>query len=166
MSAGEVKKEKQVKRRTWMMPQEVEVWYVLPAIRRELAKVMKTKVVQRADEDGDLKDHKITQKEIARMLGVTEPAITQYLLRKKGQRSRGDQVALPNTVVREIDKSADVMIKEYEKARINENEEIFEIMTKEINHIIRFMRDAGVMCDIHREFCAHSQDPCDACASK
>ena len=94
MAAGEVKKGKQVKRRTWMMPQEVEVWYVLPAIRRELAKVMKTKTVQRADEDGDKKEHKITQKEIAKMLGVTEPAITQYLLRKRGQRSRGDQVVL------------------------------------------------------------------------
>ena len=83
MSVGDAKKVKQVKRRTWMMPQEVEVWYVLPAIRRELSKVMKTKVVQRADVDGEVKEHKITQKEIARMLGVTEPAITQYLLKKK-----------------------------------------------------------------------------------
>jgi predicted transcriptional regulator len=166
MTAGDVKKTKQVKRRTWMMPQEVEVWYVLPAIRRELAKVMKTKVVQRADEDGDMKDHKVTQKEIARMLGVTEPAITQYLLRKKGQRSRGDQVVLPNEILKEIDKSADTMIMEYEEAQISENEDIFQIMTKEINRIIKVMRDAGVMCDIHREFCAHTEDPCDACANK
>ena len=166
MSAGEVKKEKQVKRRTWMMPQEVEVWYVLPAIRRELAKVMKTKVVQRADEDGDMKDHKITQKEIARMLGVTEPAITQYLLRKKGQRSRGDQVDLPKEILTEIDRSADNMIEEYEKARMSDDQDIFQVMTKEINRIIRVMREAGVMCDIHREFCAHTDDPCDACANK
>ncbi|MFW9793944.1 MAG: transcriptional regulator [Candidatus Thorarchaeota archaeon] len=166
MSAGEVRKEKQVKRRTWMMPQEVEVWYVLPAIRRELAKVMKTKVVQRANEDGEMKDHKVTQKEIARMLGVTEPAITQYLLKKKGQRSRGDQVSLPDNILKEIDKSADAMIAEYEKARLSEIEDIFEVMTKEINRIIKTMRDAGVMCDIHREFCAHAEDPCDACANK
>lgn len=103
MSAG-AKKEKQVKRRTWMMPQEVEVWYVLPSIRRELAKVMKTKVVTRINEDGEKVDHKVTQKEIARMLGVTEPAITQYLLKKKGQRSRGDQVSLPDHILREINK--------------------------------------------------------------
>ena len=163
MSAGDVKKQKQIKRRTWMMPQEVEVWYVLPAIRRELAKVMKTKVIQRADEDGDMKDHKITQKEIARMLGVTEPAITQYLLRKKGQRSRGDQVVLPKKILEEIDKSSDNMIREYEKARTSDNQDIFQVMTKEINGIIRTMRDAGVLCDIHREFCAHTEDPCDAC---
>ena len=162
MSAG-AKKVKQVKRRTWMMPQEVEVWYVLPAIRRELAKVMKTKVVTRTSDDGEKVDHKVTQKEIARMLGVTEPAITQYLLKKKGQRSRGDQVSLPDHILREIDKSADKMIEDYEKVRLLEDEDIFETMTREIN---RTMRDAGVMCDIHREFCAHTHDPCDACSTK
>jgi len=166
MSASDAPKEKQVKRRTWMMPQEVEVWYVLPAIRRELAKVMKTKVITRVDENGEKVDHKITQKEIARMLGVTEPAITQYLLKKKGQRSRGDQVSLPDSILKELDKSADNMITEYEKARISDEEEIFETMTREINRIIRVMRDAGVMCDIHREFCAHANDPCEACDTK
>ncbi|MFW9834055.1 MAG: transcriptional regulator [Candidatus Thorarchaeota archaeon] len=166
MSASGAKKEKQVKRRTWMMPQEVEVWYVLPAIRRELAKVMKTRVIQRVNEDGEKVDHKITQKEIARMLGVTEPAITQYLLKKKGRRSRGDQVVIPDKILKEIAKSADEMIAEFEKARVNEDEEIFEVMTREINHIIKVMRDEKVMCDIHREFCVHVQDPCDACSTK
>ena len=166
MSASSAKKEKQVKRRTWMMPQEVEVWYVLPAIRRELAKVMKTKVVHRKNEDGDMVDHKITQKEIARMLGVTEPAITQYLLKKRGRRSRGDQVDIPSPILKEIDKSADIMISEYEKARKSGIEDIFESMTREINRIIRVMRDEGVMCDIHREFCAHVNDTCDACSTK
>jgi predicted transcriptional regulator len=166
MSASSAKKEKQVKRRTWMMPQEVEVWYVLPAIRRELAKVMKTKVVHRKNEDGDMVDHKITQKEIARMLGVTEPAITQYLLKKRGRRSRGDQVDIPGPILKEIDKSADIMISEYEKARKSGIEDIFESMTSEINRIIRVMRDEGVMCDIHREFCAHVSDTCDACSTK
>jgi predicted transcriptional regulator len=166
MSASVAKKEKQVKRRTWMMPQEVEVWYVLPAIRRELAKVMKGKVIERVNDDGEKTDHKITQKEIARMLGVTEPAITQYLLKKEGRRSRGDQVVIPGETLKEIDKSADKMISEYEKARMEGIEDIFEVMTSEINRIIRVMRDAGVMCDIHREFCAHVNDPCEACATK
>ena len=148
------------------MPQEVEVWYVLPSIRRELAKIMKTKVVTRTNEDGEKVDHKVTQKEIARMLGVTEPAITQYLLKKKGQRSRGDQVSLPDHISREIDKSADKMIADYEKVRLLDEEDIFQTMTREINRIIKAMRDDGVMCDIHKEFCAHSSDPCDACDTK
>ena len=156
-----VTEKKQTKRRTWMMPQEVEVWYVLPAIRRELAKVMKTKTVLRVGEDGKKKEHKITQKEIAKMLGVTEPAITQYLLKKKGRRSRGDQVVIPERFLSELDKSADVMIKQYETR--GANDDMFETMTFEINRIIKIIREDGAMCDIHRKFSAHVKDKCSAC---
>jgi predicted transcriptional regulator len=97
------------------------------------------------------------------MLGVTEPAITQYLLKKKDKRSRGDQITMPDQILREIDKSADTMINDYEQARLSDIQDIYEVMTKEINRVINIMRDAGVMCDIHREFCVHSKDPCDAC---
>jgi predicted transcriptional regulator len=152
---------KQIKRRTWMMPQEVEVWYVLPALRRELAKVMKTKVVTRIGEDGKKKEHKITQKEIAKMLGVTEPAITQYLLKKKGKRSRGDQVVIPDKFQSELNKSADSMIDQFEKR--GSNDDMFETMTREINRLIKVMRDDGAMCDIHRQFSAHVKDKCSAC---
>jgi len=158
MSAVE---KKQIKRRTWMMPQEVEVWYVLPALRRELAKVMKTKTVPRVGEDGKSKDHKITQKEIAKMLGVTEPAITQYLLKKKGRRSRGDQVVIPERFLSDLENSADLMIAQYEKR--SSNEDMFEIMTREINRLIGVIRDDGEMCDIHRKFSAHVKDKCSAC---
>ena len=156
-----VTEKKQIKRRTWMMPQEVEVWYVLPAIRRELAKIMKTKTVPRVGEDGKKKDHKVTQKEIAKMLGVTEPAITQYLLKKKGRRSRGDQVVIPEKFLVELDKSADTMIKQYEKT--GANDDMFETMTFEINRLIRVIRNDGAMCDIHRQFSAHVKDNCSAC---
>ncbi|TFG34470.1 hypothetical protein EU527_03395 [Candidatus Thorarchaeota archaeon] len=152
---------KQIKRRTWMMPQEVEVWYVLPAIRKELAKIMKTKTVPRIGEDGKKKDHKINQKEIARMLGVTEPAITQYLLKKKGIRSRGDQIDIPQKFLHELDKSADAMINAFEKHM--SDEDMFEIMTREINRIIKIIRDDGAMCDFHRRFSAHVKDDCSAC---
>ena len=156
-----VTEKKQIKRRTWMMPQEVEVWYVLPAMRRELAKVMKTKTVPRVGEDGKKKEHKITQKEIAKMLGVTEPAITQYLLKKKGRRSRGDQVVIPERFLADLEKSADAMIKQYETR--GTNEDMFEVMTFEINRLIKVIRDDGAMCDIHRKFSAHVKDKCSAC---
>lgn len=156
-----VAEKKQIKRRTWMMPQEVEVWYVLPALRREMAKVMKTKTVPRVGEDGKKKEHKITQKEISKMLGVTEPAITQYLLKKKGRRSRGDQVLIPERFLHELEKSADTMIEQYEKR--GANEDMFEVMTSEVNRLIKMIRDDGAMCDIHRKFSAHVKDKCSAC---
>lgn len=155
---------KQTKKRTWMMPAEVEVWFVLPALRRELAKTMKTKTVPRVGDDGKKKEHKITQKEIAKMLGVTEPAITQYLLKKKGRRSRGDQVVIPAKFLSEIDKAADIMIKQYETR--GANEDMFEVMTREINRIIRVIRDEGTMCDFHRQFSAHVKDKCSACRDR
>lgn len=71
-----------------VQPQEVIVWYVLPAIRREITKSLIT-------------DYHLPQKEIAKRFGLTEPAISQY---KKG--ARGD-----------IDLSSDIKNKVKEAAR-------------------------------------------------
>jgi hypothetical protein len=52
-----------------LQPQEVEVFYLLPAIRRELSTA--------------LKGLGKTQKEIAKLLGVTEAAVSQYQSNKR-----------------------------------------------------------------------------------
>ncbi len=146
MSSTESGTKKRRKKRTWLMPQEVEVWYVLPAIRRELARVM----IERG----------MAQKTIAKMLGVTEPAVTQYKL-KKSKRSRGDQVEIPEDILPEVGKSADVIIDAWDER--DEGEFIYETMTREINHLIKLLRDKGVMCEIHREYCEHVKEDCRAC---
>ncbi len=51
------------------MPQEIDVWYVLPAIRKELAE--------------SLIKQGLNQSEIAIKLGVTKAAISQYLSNKR-----------------------------------------------------------------------------------
>ncbi len=51
-------------------PQEVEVHYILPALRKALAV--------------ELKNKGMSQKEIAKLLHVTEPAVSQYT---KGKRA-------------------------------------------------------------------------------
>ncbi len=53
-------------------PQEVEVLYLLPAIRRELAVAMKKTGME--------------QKKIAELLCVTEPAVSQYFSSKRAQK--------------------------------------------------------------------------------
>ena len=55
-----------------LMPQEVEVWYLIPAIRRELTKIF-------------LSEFKINQKQISDILGVTESAVSQYQNSKRAQ---------------------------------------------------------------------------------
>ena len=56
MSASEAKKTKQVKRRTWMMPQEVEVWYVL-AIRDGVPNFELVGIIQWMPEESDEKEN-------------------------------------------------------------------------------------------------------------
>lgn len=51
------------------MSQEIEVWYIIPAIRSQIAK--------------DLLKLKLKQKDIAEILGVTEAAISQYIKKKR-----------------------------------------------------------------------------------
>ncbi|NIA09936.1 MAG: transcriptional regulator [Nitrospiraceae bacterium] len=53
------------------VPCEVITWYVLPAIRRELSAVMISK-------------YNMYQKDAAKLLGVTDAAVSQYLSRKRG----------------------------------------------------------------------------------
>lgn len=53
-----------------VMPQEIEVWYILPALRKEFTKLMVKKG--------------LTQREVAQKLLITEAAVSQYLKGKRG----------------------------------------------------------------------------------
>ena len=53
-----------------LLPQEVEVRYIIPTIRKEFAL--------------ELSKQGLNQKQIAKILEVTEPAISQYLNNKRG----------------------------------------------------------------------------------
>jgi hypothetical protein len=69
-----------------VMPQELEVWYLLPAIRKELAREM----VRQG----------LSQKQAAGKLGITEAAVSQYL---KGK--RGSDVEIGGAIRKDIKKS-------------------------------------------------------------
>lgn len=68
-------------------PQEIEVWYVLPAIRREVALALKKQGLE--------------QKTIAEFLGITEPAVSQYCNKKRGR-----EIKFTDEVKKEIKTSA------------------------------------------------------------
>lgn len=55
-------------------PQEIEVWYVIPAIRREIA--------------ANLVAGGWTQRKAAKALGITEAAVSQYSNAKRGKHKR------------------------------------------------------------------------------
>lgn len=70
-----------------ILPQELETFYVIPALRRHLALAM--------DEAG------MKQKDIANHLGINTSAISQYKSRK-----RGEKVELNQEIVQHIKNSA------------------------------------------------------------
>ena len=73
-------------------PQEIEAWYVIPAIRRGFVKSMVKKG--------------LSQTQVARKLGLTDAAVSQYMSDK-----RGADVKLSRNVQAEINKSAEVLMK-------------------------------------------------------
>ena len=54
------------------IPCELVVWYVLPTIRREVAREL-------------VNTHGMSQADVARKFGVTDAAISQYLKKKRGE---------------------------------------------------------------------------------
>ena len=51
------------------LPQEIELWYVIPSLRKALVTVLKKKGMK--------------QKDIAPLLGISEPAVSQYMKDKR-----------------------------------------------------------------------------------
>jgi len=79
---------------SFLQPQEIEVFYILPAIRRHLAMFMKLKGMK--------------QIKIAKLLHIQKSAVSQYISKK-----RGSGVEFEEGVLSEISKSAAVIKDEY-----------------------------------------------------
>ena len=117
------------------MPQEIEVRYILPAIRRELARIF-------------IKEHKLNQKGAAKILGLTEAAVSQYQHLK-----RAKEVVFSDNVVKEIRASAD---------RILTDKNAKQRLIAETYRISNLTKVKQILCDIHR---AQSKDleTCNIC---
>jgi len=89
-----------------LMPQEIEVRYILPSLRKEFAIA--------------LAKHKIQQNEIAKMLNITPAAISQYLSEKRGSTKFKEEVK------RDITDSVDKIIKKYSTT----HKELYKISSK------------------------------------
>ena len=110
------------------MPQEIEVRYILPAIRRELARVF-------------IQEHKLSQKEAAKMLGLTEAAVSQYQHSK-----RAKEVVFSDKVINEIKASTNrILAEKNSKQRV----------VAEMYRISGLTSVKQILCDLHR---AQSKD--------
>ena len=105
------------------MPQEIEVRYILPAIRRELSRIF-------------IHEHKLNQKEAAKILGLTEAAVSQYKHSK-----RAKEVVFNSEIVSEIKKSAEKVLAE----KANKQRLIAEMY-----RISTLANVRQILCDLHR----------------
>ena len=105
------------------MPQEIEVRYILPAIRRELSKIF-------------IHNHKLSQKDAADLLGLTEAAVSQYMHSK-----RAKEVVFTENVLDEIEISAGKIISDNKNKRR---------LIAEMYRISNLTKVREILCDIHR----------------
>jgi predicted transcriptional regulator len=114
-----------------LMPQEIEVWYIIPAIRRELAKSIIAKGLK--------------HREAAKILGITEAAVSQYLKLK-----RAKDVVFDQDTMHQIGSSAEIIVKDSTRLII------------EMQKILESVRKSKVICQIHYKYGLNIQN-CEAC---
>lgn len=111
-----------------VQPQEVMVWYILPAIRRVLTNTL-------------INDYQMAQTKIAKRFGLTEPAISQYKDKEGKKNTRGKQVEFGKEITAEITESA---------RRIAEDDDVYA--PKEVQRILKFIENGGYLCKFHKKF--------------
>ncbi len=112
------------------LPQEIEVWYILPALRKQLSI--------------ELSKLGVSQKNIAKILHITPPAVSQYLSNKRAN------LALNKKIIEEAKKSAKRIL------------ETSDSLT-ELYNLLKIARDEKLICKLHKKHCASNLKECDIC---
>jgi len=106
----------------YSLPQEIEVWYILPAIRREIATFL-------------IKKHKLTYEKTGAILGISKAAVSQYISKK-----RANNFKIPLSVVKEIEESSDIIVKDNKKA------------LSEIGRILKLLKETKCSCGVCKKY--------------
>ena len=117
-----------------LQPQEIAVWYILPALRKELTL--------------EMKKLGLDQKTIAKVIGVTEAAVSQYIKEK-----RANEVTFDAETLEEIKKSAQL---------ISQNG---KLLFQEMQHLLEKALQNKVVCKVCH---SHNDLPadCGICLTK
>lgn len=104
-----------------LMPQELEVWYLIPSLRKELAKIF-------------IEDNHMTQKDAAKLLGITESAVSQYVKAK-----RAKSIKFSKNELEEIKGYADKIVAD----KVNARKHFYELSLA--------LRGSAGMCALHKK---------------
>jgi len=109
-----------------ILPEELASKSVIPAIRALVVKRL-------------VEDHGMTQQEAAKLLGVTQPAVSKYLHEKRG-------AAIKLNGIKEIDKATG----EIAQLVTSKKAPQIEVMSK-IEAACDYVRRNRYMCDLHKK---------------
>lgn len=112
-------------------PQEVEVFYLLPALRKEIAI--------------NLKAQKLSQKDIAVILGVTEGAVSQYFSEK-----RASEIKLTREIKQQVQAIS--------KSIRTKDQFVFETQ-----QLLNHMLESKATCQFHKQVNSDVPANCDMC---
>ncbi len=117
----------------YSLPQEIEVWYIIPAIRRELTEIL-------------IKNYNLKQKQVAKILGTTESAISQYLHKK-----RAKEINFPKSMKKYFENATKEIIKDNKK------------VVSEIIKLLNITKKYGVACQVCKK---HNKGILKICCAK
>ena len=124
-------------------PIELEYWFILPALRRSVAQT--------------LKDEGLKQKQVAKILGITEAGISQYLKGSRGVLKTKDEkvILFPDWVTKEVQNSCSTIL---------EDPKDHHAFLKEMNRLLMTIRSRpeDFLCMLHNEY-GIVDDNCDVC---
>jgi len=109
-----------------ILPEELASKSVIPAIRALIVKRL-------------VEDHGMTQQEAAKLLGVTQPAVSKYLHQKRG-------AAIRLNGIREIDRATNEIAEMVSAHKVPP----IEVMSK-IEAACDYVRRNRYMCDLHKK---------------
>ncbi len=116
-----------------VMPQEIEMWYLIPALRREFTRIF-------------VKDYGMKQKEVAKILGITEASVSNYAKSKRGEKIKFSQEELKK-------------IKASAKKVVDNN----SALVKEIYKLCLEFKKSKSLCKIHKMLDKSVEKGCDVC---
>ena len=116
--------------------QEIEVWFIIPVIRAELAKAM----IEKGSK----------QKEAADIMELTEAAVSNYI---KGKRAKS-KIKFNEKINKEIKKSA---------LKLMENK---TSLSTEMQRIIYIVKKSGLVCSLHKAYNKSVNKNCCICSKE
>lgn len=106
----------------YLLPQEVEVWYIIPKIRKDLSVLF-------------VKKYELSYEKVGAILGISKAAVCQYLSNK-----RANKITLSNEIKKEIEKSAKLIMDKKSNG------------VMEIERILGRMRATKSSCDVCKKY--------------